>query len=56
MTEKVGGFCGRVNKFPDSCYSFWIGSSLKILGYEYLLDKECIYNFLECCENGKGGF
>ena len=22
------GFQGRINKFPDSCYSFWIGSSL----------------------------
>lgn len=26
-----GGFNGRPNKPIDSCYSFWIGSTLKIL-------------------------
>lgn len=26
-----GGFCGRPEKQPDSCYSQWIGQSLRIL-------------------------
>lgn len=25
------GFCGRPNKPADTCYSFWIGATLKIL-------------------------
>ena len=27
-----GGFCGRTNKLVDSCYTFWQGASLSILG------------------------
>lgn len=27
-----GGFSGRPNKAPDSCYAFWIGASLRALG------------------------
>jgi prenyltransferase beta subunit len=25
----VSGFQGRLGKDPDSCYSFWIGATLK---------------------------
>lgn len=28
------GLNGRINKDPDSCYTFWIGSTLKFLGCE----------------------
>jgi len=27
-----GGFQGRPNKDPDTCYSFWLGASLSIIG------------------------
>lgn len=26
------GFCGRVNKTADTCYSFWVGAALHMLG------------------------
>jgi geranylgeranyl transferase type-1 subunit beta len=26
----IAGVQGRVNKDPDSCYSFWVGASLKV--------------------------
>lgn len=33
-----GGFNGRPNKPVDTCYSFWIGAALKILGAFDLTD------------------
>lgn len=30
--RQVDGFNGRPNKPVDTCYSFWIGATLKILG------------------------
>lgn len=30
--RQCNGFQGRTNKDPDSCYSFWIGATLSILG------------------------
>ncbi|CAF0826764.1 unnamed protein product [Brachionus calyciflorus] len=32
LNRQATGFSGRVNKPWDTCYSFWIGSTLKILG------------------------
>ncbi|XP_053694696.1 geranylgeranyl transferase type-1 subunit beta [Sabethes cyaneus] len=32
MFRQEGGFQGRPNKPVDTCYSFWIGATLKILG------------------------
>lgn len=34
------GFQGRPNKPVDTCYSFWIGSSLRILGAFELSDPD----------------
>ena len=31
VNRQTNGFNGRVNKPSDSCYSFWIGSSLRVL-------------------------
>lgn len=36
--EDGGGFNGRPNKRVDTCYSFWIGATLKILGAFELTD------------------
>ncbi|KAL4481455.1 hypothetical protein ABPG74_007544 [Tetrahymena malaccensis] len=52
----IVGFQGRVCKFPDSCYTIWIGASLQILGYKQFIASENILRFLKLCENGKGGF
>jgi len=30
--RQIGGYQGRTNKEPDSCYSFWIGATLQLLG------------------------
>jgi len=40
MHRQVGGYNGRTNKPPDSCYSFWIGASLALLGQFSLTDVE----------------
>ncbi len=34
----MGGYNGRTNKTPDSCYSFWIGATLSLLGCFELTD------------------
>ena len=46
----VGGFQGRINKYPDSCYSFWNGATLKILGFEKLLNKESVQPYILNCQ------
>jgi protein farnesyltransferase subunit beta len=28
---EIGGFCGRTNKFVDSCYSLWVGAIFHVL-------------------------
>ncbi|KAI8848912.1 terpenoid cyclases/protein prenyltransferase alpha-alpha toroid [Chytridium lagenaria] len=32
LQRQASGFTGRVGKTPDTCYSFWVGASLAILG------------------------
>ncbi|CAK80156.1 unnamed protein product (macronuclear) [Paramecium tetraurelia] len=51
----TGGMAGRINKVADSCYSFWIGWTLKMLGLD-LLDKERLLEFLQHCQSIYGGF
>lgn len=51
------GFQGRIEKPMDSCYSFWVGASLKLLGVEEFLNGESCASFLKDCEfSEKGGF
>ena len=33
---EAAGMQGRCNKLPDTCYSFWIGGTLQMLGDEWL--------------------
>lgn len=47
----IGGFQGRINKYPDSCYSFWNGASLKILGFESFINKESVKPYILNCQN-----
>lgn len=51
------GFQGRINKVPDSCYGFWIGASLKLLGvFEEVVEKDTVSSFVRSCGGEMGGF
>lgn len=55
----MNGYQGRTNKDPDSCYSFWVGGSLDLLGCFPLTDLPSNRQFLlgSCQFNSKvGGF
>ena len=59
--EYSGGLQGRTNKLVDSCYSWWQGSSMKIisnyLNIEPFWDKNGITNYiLKCSQSVFGGF
>ncbi|KAK9154275.1 hypothetical protein Sjap_001755 [Stephania japonica] len=51
-----GGFQGRPNKNSDTCYAFWIGGTLKILGGLDFIDKGALREFLFTCQSQYGGF
>lgn len=57
MNRQTTGFNGRVNKPWDTCYSFWIGSTLKILDVlQYTSYKENINYVFETYHEFIGGF
>ncbi|CAF0823424.1 unnamed protein product [Rotaria sordida] len=51
------GFNGRPNKPDDSCYSWWIGATLKLLNKDFLINMNENQNFLHATESKiTGGF
>eukprot|EP00547_Thalassionema_nitzschioides_P011619 CAMPEP_0194258354 /NCGR_PEP_ID=MMETSP0158-20130606/41135_1 /TAXON_ID=33649 /ORGANISM="Thalassionema nitzschioides, Strain L26-B" /LENGTH=240 /DNA_ID=CAMNT_0038997747 /DNA_START=311 /DNA_END=1033 /DNA_ORIENTATION=+ len=54
--RQVGGMQGRPNKDEDTCYSYWIGATLKLLGKEELLDHDKLQNYVLSCQTHMGGF
>ncbi|XP_054823051.1 geranylgeranyl transferase type-1 subunit beta isoform X2 [Prosopis cineraria] len=46
-----GGFQGRPNKVSDTCYAFWIGAVLRILGGHKFIDKGALRGFLLACQS-----
>jgi geranylgeranyl transferase type-1 subunit beta len=48
--NQVVGVQGRIGKIPDSCYTFWVGASIKILTGKNLLNEK-IDIFLKLCYN-----
>lgn len=51
------GCNGRCNKKADTCYCFWVGASLEMLGQAKLANKEGFRRFLlEQTEHRIGGF
>ncbi|KAG8231321.1 hypothetical protein J437_LFUL011146 [Ladona fulva] len=38
ISRQMSGFQGRPNKPVDTCYSFWVGATLKLLGVYHLID------------------
>ncbi|GMH10700.1 hypothetical protein Nepgr_012541 [Nepenthes gracilis] len=51
-----GGFQGRPNKSSDSCYAFWIGAVLRILGGHKFVCSEALRASLLNCQSQYGGF
>ncbi|KAE7996802.1 hypothetical protein FH972_001493 [Carpinus fangiana] len=51
-----GGFQGRPNKDSDTCYAFWIGAVLHMLGCYKLIDEKALRQFLLTCQSEYGGF
>ncbi|ERN07816.1 hypothetical protein AMTR_s00012p00169450 [Amborella trichopoda] len=50
-----GGFQGRPNKASDTCYAFWVGGVLRMLGADHF-DKNSLREFLLTCQSKFGGF
>lgn len=51
-----GGFQGRPNKVSDTCYAFWVGGVLRILGASKFIDNKSLRKFLLTCQSEYGGF
>ncbi|EEF30079.1 geranylgeranyl transferase type I beta subunit, putative [Ricinus communis] len=51
-----GGFQGRLNKPTDTCYAFWVGAVLRILGGYKFIDGKALRGFLITCQSKYGGF
>ncbi len=45
----------RVSQDEDTCYSFWIGASLHLLGAGGIIDTHAVSGFASCCQYVKGG-
>lgn len=57
MTRQIGGFNGRVGKDPDSCYTFWVGGSMQLLGFLEEVDPKSNREFVLTCQHPNyGGF
>jgi geranylgeranyl transferase type-1 subunit beta len=56
VRRQVGGMQGRPNKDEDTCYSYWIGGTLRLLGHDGLLDHEELRAFVMACQTKMGGF
>ncbi|KAI9907384.1 hypothetical protein PsorP6_004785 [Peronosclerospora sorghi] len=50
------GFQGRCNKTPDSCYAFWNGATLALLGKHSLVNVSSCKEFIYSCQFPFGGF
>ncbi|KAI5970923.1 BET2 [Candida margitis] len=46
-----GGFNGRPEKLPDVCYSWWVLSTLSILGKAHWVDLEKLEAFILSCQD-----
>lgn len=56
LFKQYSGFSGRPNKDPDTCYSFWMGATLKLLNaYSFVHQEENIQFVLSTVDEVKGG-
>merc|ERR1712192_80033 len=58
LRRQVSGFHGRPQKDADTCYSFWVGATLKILNDSLsYCDAAQVHDFAIVCQNKRiGGF
>mmetsp|Transcript_21508 Transcript_21508/g.40150 ORF Transcript_21508/g.40150 Transcript_21508/m.40150 type:complete len:361 (-) Transcript_21508:393-1475(-) len=56
VSRQMKGFNGRINKIPDTCYTFWVGGTLQVLGLVDLIEREETRKFLLSCQSTIGGF
>jgi geranylgeranyl transferase type-1 subunit beta len=56
LKRQMNGFHGRTNKPDDTCYSFWIGASIDMLGGIDYIHKEINFDFLLFAQSKFGGF
>lgn len=50
------GMQGRPNKLEDTCYSYWIGGTLHLLGESRLLNGQALREYVLSCQSPYGGF
>lgn len=50
-----GGLNGRPEKLPDVCYSWWVLSSMTILGKLHWIDAGKLKNFIYACQDIETG-
>jgi len=50
-----GGLNGRPEKLPDVCYSFWVLSSLKMLGHVDWIDGQKLTKFILAAQDSEDG-
>ena len=53
--RQQGGFQGRCNKSPDSCYAFWNGATLALLDKHDLVNVPSCKHFIYSCQFPFGG-
>lgn len=53
--DDSGGFNGRPMKLVDVCYSWWVGSSLAMIGRQHWIDKEKLTAFILRCQDPESG-
>lgn len=46
VNKQRKGLKGRPNKQADTCYTFWLGATLKLLGANHLLDEKSLIRFV----------
>ena len=56
LHRQVTGFQGRINKDQDSCYTWWVGATLHMLGCFDLVDHNQLRGFLNSCQSDIGGY
>jgi geranylgeranyl transferase type-2 subunit beta len=50
-----GGLCGRPEKLPDVCYSWWVLASLAILRRQHWIDKDTLIRFILASQDDELG-
>ncbi|KAK5173602.1 Rab geranylgeranyltransferase [Saxophila tyrrhenica] len=53
--DDSGGFNGRPMKLVDVCYSWWVGSSLAMIGKLDWIDRERLKGFILRCQDAEEG-